>query len=61
MYRKGEKCMKIKYEAEVKDCSECKLYCEFCGVCQYDEQEDEPVNGRRFFPCQIRPCPIEIK
>jgi hypothetical protein len=53
--------MKIKYEAEVKDCSECKLYCEFCGVCQYDEQEDEPVNGRRFFPCQIRPCPIEIK
>jgi hypothetical protein len=53
--------MKIKYEKKIKNCDECNLYCAFCCVCLYDEQEDERVNGRKFFPCQIRPCPIEVK
>ncbi|MFA5314078.1 MAG: hypothetical protein WC375_12325 [Methanomassiliicoccales archaeon] len=60
--------MKIKYEAEIKDCNECKLY-RNC-VCSQDgtlasfkstRVEDVEEFGVAQLPCERRPCPVEIK
>jgi hypothetical protein len=57
--------MKIKYEKEVKDCSECPLLGEVSDSCLIDNLEicfnmtDSGSMGA--YPCELRPCPIEVK
>ena len=64
--------MKIKYEAEIKDCSQCLLLLRLCDKkgfrCNQDLEDAEvelnhngTVEKIIKLPCQIRPCPIEIK
>ena len=60
--------MKIKYEAEIKDCNECKLY-RNC-VCSHDGMlasfkatrvESIEEFGIDQLPCERRLCPAEVK
>lgn len=52
--------MKIRYEAEIKDCSECGLFkCDWNPTRRYCELDQQ--TGEIEYPCQTRPCPIEIK
>jgi hypothetical protein len=58
--------MKIKYEKEVKDCSECDLFfndIELGKRCCIDGKSEFVylVDNERFLPCQQRPCPIQVK
>ena len=78
------KVMKVKYEAEVKDCSECNFFginisrdgilfyldsiecnwkvhkygkCKQTWFSDAKEIKDLVIS----YPCQLRPCPIEVK
>jgi hypothetical protein len=60
--------MKVKYEAEIKDCNECKLY-RNC-ICSHDGMlasfkatrvGDTEEYGIDQLPCYRRPCPAEIE
>ena len=60
--------MRIKYEAEIKDCNECKLY-RNC-VCSHDGMlasfksnriGDIEEFGIDELPCERRKCPAEIE
>ena len=65
--------MKVKYEAEIKDCRECKLLRigdNGLWECIWDYQDakyPQKTCGKNIeckvivLPCQIRPCPIEVK
>jgi hypothetical protein len=53
--------MKIRYEAEVKDCMECTLLFRVVLKCLYDNTYAVQEGHHSDLPCQIRPCPIEVK
>ena len=62
--------MKIKLEMEVKDCKDCPLYyfSEYSPHECYDgtkETQLEKFEGMIMqedkLPCEIRPCPLEVK
>jgi len=63
--------MLIKYEAEVKDCfngdiqQKCKMD-QLSSItkkwrCCIDGKVFEIIDGKGCYPCQIRPCPIEVE
>lgn len=62
--------MLIRYEANIKDCSECFKYCEFyfspyhpSSYCPFDNVHPKYDKKLAVYklPCQLRPCPIEVK
>ena len=58
-YRDWER-MKIRYEVEIKNCADCALYQQW--HCEIDWQEIEgKITETVILPCDIRPCPIEVK
>jgi hypothetical protein len=66
VYKKGDKCMKIKYEAEILNCFYCMLFRDHqCPVdkltTKFVKEPDEDNLYEQVLPCMQRPCPIEIK
>jgi hypothetical protein len=66
--------MKIKYEKEVEDCSECFAYspqdefgysyCNIDGennICRENCIDSCNYCDKAIMPCKKRPCPIEVK
>ena len=62
--------MKIKYEATIKDCSECEIYCRnvfgdwSCnkdGIVEIKKLIGKSSAVETIHPCELRPCPLEVK
>lgn len=56
--------MKIKFEKKVKNCNDCPLFfLDFENGEEYFCYEDDVYqdNHAEKLPCEIRPCPLEVK
>ena len=52
--------MKIRYEVEIKNCRNCALFPHWHCLIDWQEAEGK-ITETVILPCDIRPCPIEVK